>query len=118
MPDHGAPALAGDADLVILDDAAVRMREIRYQLGVAVAPRAHALDARLIEPVRAEHREHRLGGVAGARGSHRVRRQVFALRRPELRTVSLAEPRGIAGMVRMVVREDDSPHGFLLEDSL
>ena len=35
-----------------------------------------------------------------------MRCQVFALRRPELDAEALAQPRGIAGVIRVVVRED------------
>src|SRR5688572_10301021 len=86
----GAPAVLADLDLVALDDAPVRQRKFRHQRGVAVAASAHARRTLIVEPVLAEHRQHGIGGVAGGRRAHCVRRQVFALRHPELDTVALA----------------------------
>src|SRR5216683_1955797 len=76
--------LEKQAQGIALDDAPVGEREFGNQLGVAVAASSHPGGALGIEPVLAEDVEHRFGGVARARGAHRVRGQVFPLRSPEL----------------------------------
>src|SRR5262245_24039825 len=102
MTDDGEPAMAADGDLVTLDDAAVMEGELRHQLGVTVARPAHASGTLVLEAVPAEHREHRVRGVARARGAHRVRRQVFPLRHPELDAVALTEPSRVARVVGVI----------------
>src|SRR5712692_6438996 len=84
VADESAPLVGADLHPVALDDAPVGEREFGHQLGVAVAASSHPGGALGIEPVLAEDAEHRFGGVARARGAHRVRGQVFALRSPEL----------------------------------
>src|SRR5687768_10311102 len=97
-----APAVSSNLDLVALDDPAVGKRELRYELGVPVARRAHACGALLVEAVLAKDREHGLRRVPGARAAHRVRRQVFPLRRPELRAIARAEPGGVPRVVGVI----------------
>src|SRR5712692_1114030 len=108
VADESAPLVGADLHPVALDDAPVGEREFGHQLGVAVAASSHPGGALGIEPVLAEDVEHRFGGVARARGAHRVRGQVFPLRSPELGAEPLAQPGRVACVVRMVMRQDDS----------
>ena len=117
MADEGAPLVAAHLHPVALDDPAVGKRKLRHQSSVAIAAAAHRRGALGSEPVLAEDFEHRLGGVAGARPAHRVRGQVLALRGPELGAELLHQPRGVAGVVRVVVRQDD-PLDLLLQKNL
>src|SRR5687768_10826153 len=116
MADERAPATASSLDLVALDDAAVGKRELRHELGVPVARRAHARGALLVEAILAKDREHGLRRVPGARAPYRMRRQVFPLRRPELRAIARAEPRGVARVVGVIVRQHHTPHVPLAKD--
>src|SRR5205823_1143038 len=110
MADDRAPVVPADTHAVVLDDAPVGMRKLRHQLGVAIAVAGHGSHAGFVEAVAAKDIEHRLAGVAGGALAHRMRREVFALRRPEFYAEPAAEPRRIAGMVGMVVGEDDALH--------
>ena len=109
VADDRAPPVFSNQHIVSVDDAAIGVREFRHQLGVAVAAARHRLRPLVIEPVLVEHREHGLGGIAGRALAHRVRRQVFPLRRPELHAEAPAQPVRIAGMVGVVMREDHAP---------
>ena len=111
VADDRAPPIFSNQDIVAVDDAAIGVREFRHQLGVAVAAAGHRLGPLVAQAVALEYREHRLGGIARRARAHRVRCQVFALRRPELHAESTAEPVRIAGVVGMVVREHHALDG-------
>src|SRR5918992_5431304 len=105
-----APTMLSYLDLVVLDDAPIGKWELRHKLGVAVARGAHARGALLVEAVLAKNGEHRVRGVSRPRAAHGMRRQVFPLRRPELRAIAGAEPRGVPRVVGVVVRENHPLH--------
>src|SRR5438552_2560433 len=95
-----------------LAGAALVLLQLRHELGVAVAAARHRLRPRVVEPVAPEHRQHGLRRVPGGARAHGVSRQVFALRRPELHAEAPAQPVRVAGVVGVIVREDDAPDGL------
>src|SRR3954463_7776157 len=110
VADDRAPVMTADTNAVVLDEAPVGMRKLRHQLGVAIAVAGHGAHASLVEAVAPKDIEHRLAGVAGGALAHGVRREVFALRRPEPDAEPAAEPRRVARMVWMVVGQDHALH--------
>src|SRR5689334_17957999 len=84
------------------------MRELGDELLVTIGAARHRRDARILEAVAAENRENRIGRITRGARRNRMRRQVFTLRRPELDPETLAQPLGVARVIRVVMSEDDA----------
>src|SRR5438046_39946 len=84
------------------------MRKLRYELPVTIAASRHGGELRVVEAVAPEYGEHRFARITGGTLGYGVRRQIFALRRPQLDAEPLAQPLRIAGMVGVVMRQDDA----------
>src|SRR5712691_922439 len=109
VPHDDSPVAPADAMRLPVHQPPVCGGEARHPAAVVGAALLHQLELFSGESVAHEHRHHVVEAETRAPFAHRVRGEILRLRHPEFGAAALGQPRGETRMVRMMVRDDETP---------